>query len=133
MGLSEESKDDLLLAKIKATKRKIDIMRNGALLGAIVFTVLGIYWLYLAANPSIRAPITLSNILLCSAAFGAFLSLVTIIQSIRYNGRNKSYYKELTIIPEQLASSIVCPKCKKNLPKEYDAVCIFCGFDLGLD
>ncbi|MCL5948941.1 MAG: hypothetical protein M1490_00495 [Candidatus Bathyarchaeota archaeon] len=130
--MSKELKDDYLLAKIKETKRKINILRNGVFLAFIVLVVSGISWLYLVTH-FLVGMVIVSNILLFIVVLGACLSLVTIILSIRYNGRNKGYYKELTIIPKELASSTICPNCRKNLPEEYVDVCVFCGYDLGIE
>ena len=113
--MSEEARLAYLREEIRKTKRneRFGKITTGLGIIALILGILGI-----ANEHSLGIP---------SMILGAILSAIgtTFIQHSLYQ------YKELTIQLEKVAlTTITCPKCGKEIPKQNFMFCPFCGASL---
>ncbi len=137
MSLSEESNDAYLLKKIEVAKRRKKTFGIIGYLGFVACLIIGIllfgygsYYMEHSENEFIKIVIRISLIIIVAVAF---MFLYVRFKPIDYNNQIKDYYRKLTVIPQELLASYVCPDCKKPMPKdliEFVDCCIFCGYNL---
>jgi len=133
MSLSKESNDANLIKKIETAKKNKERSKYLFYPGFMLLT----FGVSFVVAPFLEAVIVLyynfSSIVmiiigLLMLVLGVLLATVAVVLKTHYSNQEKNYYRKFTVIPKELRASYVCPNCKRDMPKEYADICIFCGY-----